>query len=244
MPPAITRLIAAAAIATLIACGSPPPAGTVTSVTIDGGDRTIVLGDAPTLTAAVEITGNTTTGYTLGALEGPHAGSNDAFVRSYDRDGNHRWTRQFGTPSEDFALGIATGYTDGALEGSNAGGSDAFIRSYDRDGNLRWTRQLGTNSDDVSLGIATDPSGNAYTTSNTNGALEGSNAGSNDAFLRSYDRDGNLRWTRQFGTASGDFALRIATDANGNTTTTGYTLGALEGPNAGGSNAFIRSYGR
>ena len=196
MPPAITRLIAAAAIATLIACGSPPPAGTVTSVTIDGGDRTIVLGDAPTLTAAVEITGNTTTGYTLGALEGPHAGSNDAFVRSYDRDGNHRWTRQF-----------------------------------------------GTSSNDVARGIATDASGNLYTTGYTLGALEGSNAGGNDAFLRSYDRDGNLRWTRQLGTSGGDFALRIATDANGNTTT-GYTLGALEGPNAGGSNAFIRSYGR
>jgi hypothetical protein len=330
MPTAIARLIACVTIATLIACGS---SGTVTSVTIDGGDRTIILGDALTLTATVAITGNasqavtwtssnqtvatiapdgqvtslttgttlitatstsdptksdtitltidpagalrwtrqfgtssgdlahgiatdangntTTTGYTNGALEGSNAGNADAFIRSYDRDGNLRWTRQLGTSSDDVANEIATdasgnlyitGYTQGPLEGSNAGGWDAFIRSYDSDGNLRWTRQFGTSSNDTAQGIATDASGNLYITGYTQGPLEGSNAGGWDAFIRSYDSDGNLRWTRQYGTSSNDFATGIATDASGNVYTTGYTLGALEGSNAGGYDAFIRSY--
>jgi hypothetical protein len=191
------------------------------------------------------------TGYTIGALEGASAGNADAFIRSYDSSGNHRWTRQFGTSSSEVALGIATdangnvyttGYTFGALEGSNAGNADAFIRSYDQDGNLRWTRQFGTSNDDLANGIATDANGNVYTTGHTAGALEGSNAGSIDAFIRSYDQNGDLRWTRQFGTGSNDIANGIATDANGNTYTTGYTAGALEGSSAGGTDAFIRSY--
>jgi hypothetical protein len=201
---------------------------------------------------ATDANGNVyTTGYTTGALEGSNAGSNDAFIRSYDSSGNHRWTRQFGTSNNDFAIGIATdangnvyatGDTEGALEGSNAGSSDAFIRSYDSSGNHRWTRQFGTSSSDVAFGIATDANGNIYATGYTTGALEGSNAGDSDAFIRSYDSSGNHRWTRQFGTSSDDFAYAIATDANGNIYATGYTTGALEGSNAGDNDAFIRSY--
>ena len=418
----LARSITALVLVTVVACTTPPPAATVISVTIDGGDRTIVLGDTPTLTATVEVTGNASpavtwassdetvatiaadgqvtsltagtttltatstadatksgamtltiseadgvisvtidggdritllagiltltatvettgnasttvtwtssntavgtiestsgsvtslttgttnitatstadptksdtitltinplgvlrwtrqfgtssgdyatgiatdangnvyaTGYTGGALAGPNAGNSDAFIRSYDSAGNLRWTRQFGTSSDDFAFGIATdangnvyatGYTFGVLTGSSAGGVDAFIRSYDRDGNLRWTRQFGTSSEDVAFGIATDANGNVYATGYTFGALEGSNAGSRDAFIRSYDSAGNLLWTRQFGTSSNDDAFGIATDANGNVYATGYTFGALEGSNAGGRDAFIRSYDR
>jgi hypothetical protein len=122
--------------------------------------------------------------------------------------------------------------------------SDTITLTIDPAGALRWTRQFGTSGDDIARGIATDPSGNATTTGNTSGALEGSIASSSDAFIRSYDRDGNHRWTRQFGTSSTDVALAITTDANGNTYTTGNTDGALEGSNAGGWDVFIRSYGR
>jgi len=190
-------------------------------------------------------------GYTFGALEGAGAGNADAFVRSYDREGSLRWTRQFGTSADDEAFGVATdaegnvyaaGYTRGALEGPNAGGEDVFIRSYDRDGSLRWTRQFGTSSGDFATGMATDASGNVYVTGYTLGALEGPNAGSEDAFIRSYDRDGSLRWTRQFGTSSEDVATGVATDAIGNVYVTGYTYGALHGPNSGFVDVFVRSY--
>ena len=201
---------------------------------------------------ATDANGNVyTTGYTHGALEGSNAGGADAFIRAYDPDGSLRWTRQFGTSSNDYANGIATdangsvyttGFTQGALEGTNAGSSDAFIRAYDTDGNLRWTRQFGTSSFDAANGIATDANGNLYTTGTTDGALEGPNAGRFDAFIRAYDTDGNLRWTRQFGTSSDDYANGIATDANGNVYTSGYTQGALEGSNAGSADAFIRAY--
>ena len=193
-----------------------------------------------------------TTGHTRGALEGSGAGEYDAFIRSYDTNGDLRWTRQFGTNRDDRGHGVATdangnvyttGYTSGALEGANAGGTDAFIRSYDTNGNLRWTRQFGTIGDEFANGIATDANGNVYTTGYTWGVLEGANAGHIDAFIRSYDVHGDERWTRQFGTNTEDRANGIATDANGNVYTSGYTSGTLEGANAGETDAFIRSYG-
>ena len=65
-----------------------------------------------------------------------------------------------------------------------------------------------------------------------------------DTVTLTVDPPGALRWTRQFGTSSSDNAYAIATDANGNTYTSGFTFGALEGANAGGQDAFVRSYGR
>ena len=192
-------------------------------------------------------------GYTSGVLEGEHLGGFDAFVRSYDSRGNLRWTRQFGTGSNDEASAIATdangnvyvsGFTRGDLERRNLGGRDAFVRSYDSRGTLRWTRQFGTDAEDEATGIATDANGNVYVAGWTTGALAGSNLGSLDAFVRSYDRNGSLRWTRQFGTGTLDMATGIATDAGGNVYAIGDTRGALEGEHLGGVDAFVRSYDR
>jgi len=92
-------------------------------------------------------------GTTSGALSGSSAGASDAFVRKYDPNGNELWTRQFGTPSDDEALGIAsdgTGvYVVGKTQGTFAGqptsaNGDPFVRKYDANGNELWTRQFGT----------------------------------------------------------------------------------------------------
>lgn len=58
------------------------------------------------------------------------------------------------------------------------------------------------------------------------------------------DPTGTLRWTRQFGNSSSDTVLGISTNATGTTYTSGLTFGALEGANAGGEDAFVRSSGR
>jgi hypothetical protein len=190
-------------------------------------------------------------GFTTGALEGSNLGDNDAFIRSYDSNGNHRWTRQFGTSAYDVVNGIATdaagnvyvgGDTYGAFVGDQLGDSDAFVRSYDNNGQLRWTRQFGTSAYDEVNGIATDADGNVYVTGSTGGALDGTFAGGRDAFVRSYDNNGDHRWTRQFGTSAPNVSFAIATDANGNVFAAGYTMSALEGVHAGDNDAFIRSY--
>ncbi|MBI2829095.1 MAG: SBBP repeat-containing protein, partial [Acidobacteria bacterium] len=201
---------------------------------------------------AVDGSGNVyIAGTTFGNLSGQNAGSGDAFVRKYDSSGVEQWTRQFGTTSEDYALGVAVdgagnvyvaGYTQGNLSGQNAGYSDAFVRKYDASGAELWTRQFGTGSDDRALGVAVDGAGNIYIAGPTYGNLSGQNAGTNDAFVRKYASSGVEQWTRQFGTTGGDEAFAVAVDGAGNVHVVGTTIGNLSGQSAGGYDAFVRKY--
>lgn len=153
------------------------------------------------------------TGSTDDDLGGPNAGDTDGFLRSYDADGNHRWTKQIGTSNFDEARGVAadgmgsiyvTGRTDGSLvDGVVNSNSDAFLQRYDTDGNLLWTRHFIGNEDDPftgTRGIAADNLGNVYITGNAIGVLPG-DLGSlkGDAFLAKFDASGELHWATRFG---------------------------------------------
>ena len=179
-------------------------------------------------------------GATQGALVGQNLGGFDAFISKYSTAGSLQWTRQFGTPGDDFARSVAAdrkgdvyvvGSTGGALSGPSNGQDDAFIGKYDAAGNLQWTKQLGTAANDYAYGVAIDSRGNALVVGATQGSLGGTNAGGYDAFLSKYDAAGNLKWTRQFGTSGNDFANGISTDGFGNFYVTGNSPGFLGDPN-------------
>jgi uncharacterized repeat protein (TIGR01451 family) len=163
------------------------------------------------------------------------------------------WTRQFGSPGDDAAFGVAPGpsaiYVAGDAEAAlpgqtSAGGFDAFVRKYDTGGNEAWTRQFGSPGTDRSLGIATDVTG-AYVAGFTQAGLPGETfSGTADAFLRKYDQTGTTIWTRQFGTSEFDTANAIFVNATGV-----YVVGEVGGgqalpgqTSAGGSDAFVRKY--
>jgi len=161
---------------------------------------------------AADSSGAYVVGWTQGTLpQQTSSGGWDAFIRKYDVNGTELWTRQFGTMSTDEAFAVAVnssgvyvvGYVDcctGVLPGqTGAGGSDAFVRKYDANGNELWTRQFGTGNGDEARGVALDATG-VYIAGATNGALAVS-AGGNDGFLRKYDVNGNVLWTRQFGSS-------------------------------------------
>lgn len=191
-------------------------------------------------------------GRTTGALPGQSfAGVFDAFLRRYDLNGTELWTRQFGTFSYDAAVDVAgdasgiyvAGFTSGTLPGqSSAGGHDVFVRKYDVSGNVVWTRQFGSSADETPEGVALDTTG-VYVIGWTFGALPGqTSAGTQDAFVRKYDANGNELWTRQFGTASEDRVDGVAADATG-AYVAGQTCGALPGQtSAGGCDTFVRKY--
>ena len=201
---------------------------------------------------AVDASGVYAAGSTLFALPGQtSAGNRDAFVRKYDAAGNEMWTRQFGTSNVDQGMAISldpsgiyiAGFTAGAFAGqTSAGGDDAFIRKYDASGSQIWTRQFGTASVDQSLGVAAHAAG-VFVAGNTSGALPGqTSAGGQDAFVRVYDADGSIVWTRQFGNAGLNAASSVAASASG-VYVAGHTLGSLGGQtSAGGQDAFVRAY--
>ncbi len=136
-------------------------------------------------------------------------------------------TQDFGTPSQEFAqdvvatsTGVYTvGYTDGSLDGPSKGSTDAFLRKYD--GGVVWAQQFGSRSVDFANDIAVDSSGNSYTLGDTNGAL-GLKIGGSDSFLRKYDTNGVLKWTRQFGTTGFDLSKDVVIDSSSNLYTLSY----------------------
>lgn len=146
-------------------------------------------------------------------------GADDAFLARLDEDGNIWWIRQFGSDGGDRSHGVArdisgvyvAGYTQGALASPPAA-TDAFLRKYDDTGKALWTRQItsGGNARDVAYGVATRHS-NVYVCGETAGIFAGQiRVSGADGWVQSYDPEGNLHWTRQFGTVNDDTAYGIA----------------------------------
>jgi len=161
-----------------------------------------------------------------------------------------QWIRQFGTVYQDETRAVSAYALAVYVAGTNWDFSwppktnDIFLRKYDVAGNLVWVRQFGTEAIDSASAVSAGPSG-VYVAGTTDGALPGQiNSGNADAFLCKYDADGNLLWTRQFGTGEGEGtrANGVFADTSG-VYVVGYTDGALPGQtSAGGTDAFVRKY--
>lgn len=166
-------------------------------------------------------------------------GENDAYVLKFDSSGNPAWARQFGSIGSDVAWSVAVSAGgDIFVAGQTAqpppnraivlGFATAFLRKFSGDGTELWARQFGTPGKVWATGVAVDPNGNSYVVGQTEEALPGQTSfGLIDAFIRSYDPNGNQRWTRQFGTAGGDFPAAVAADALGNTFVVGSSGGEI-----------------
>jgi hypothetical protein len=139
-------------------------------------------------------------------------------------------TRQdFGTSGFDYATAVAAprggggavvvGSTNGALDGvMNKGDSDVFILRYD--GGVVWARQFGTIGFDVATAVTVTNTGVSYVVGDTYGDLGfkvgGFKVGSRDVFLRKYDANGVVHWTKQFGTTEFDVSRDVTLDSSGN----------------------------
>ena len=188
-------------------------------------------------------------GRTFGKLAGQNRrGGFDAFVRTYDANGERRWTQQFGTRRSDAAFGVATdssgnlyvaGFTQGKLGGlPYRGDGDAFVRKLDPTGRVMWTREFGSRRLDFAFAVAADDTG-VYVAGATRGALpQQRNRGEIDLFVRKYGASGHLEWTHQLGTDREDYAYGIAQDDSG-VYVAGYTKGKFVEPGAGGGDAVL-----
>jgi uncharacterized delta-60 repeat protein len=182
------------------------------------------------------------TGYTEGGLDGnTHFGKKDIFLVKYNSSGTKQWTKQLGTPSNDYGKGVTTdssgdiyvtGFTELGLDGNTSSrNTDIFLIKFNSSGTKQWTKQLGTSSGDSSgSGVTTDSSDNIYVTGKTIGGLDGNiSSGDYDIFLVKYTSSGTKQWTKQLGTSSYDSGKGVTTDSSGNIYVTGYTEGGLDG---------------
>jgi hypothetical protein len=164
-------------------------------------------------------------------MAGSSAGG--AYLNKYSSSGTLAWTAQFGSavlalPGAGAVAADSQGNsyvavgTQSSFGGPNAGKYDVALVKYNITGIAQWTRQFGTNQDDFVDSAATDKTGNVYLSGSTSGNLQGTSAGGADAFLVKYDSNGNLQWTRQFGTSADDYGLGVAADQSGNVLVGGY----------------------
>lgn len=189
-------------------------------------------------------------GNATGSLAGSF-GSVDAWIALYDDAGEQLWIRQFGTSTIDQLTAIASdgaggayvaGSTWGSLGAASAGGLDVWLARFDGVGNQLWLLQFGTNADEQPWCAAPDGNGGVYVAGFTHGALGGSSAGDDDAWLAHYDGAGNQLWIRQLGSIGADSAEAAATDGAGGVYLSGRTSGDLGGTSAGDIDAWMTRY--
>lgn len=182
-------------------------------------------------------------GHTNSDTFGTHEGKADAWAAKLDAsDGSIIWSTQFGTASDDLAMGCTidengdiyvVGYTEGNLESTNAGGDDLFVAKLaGADGARRWALQAGTAEDDRAVAVVYDEENAALNVVGlTRGALYGDNAdGGHDLWaLRLGAAGGAVRSSFQLGAPGGNLGLRrgtkLALDAGGDLVVAGYSAG-------------------
>jgi hypothetical protein len=121
----------------------------------------------------------------------------------------------------------------------NYGKYDGFITKIDSSANTIWTRQFGTDGEDDIQWSAIDKEGFVYITGSTTGAFNNKNSGKEDIFIVKYNPQGEMEWSRQFGTDSTDIAKGIYAGRDGNVYVTGMTGGKLGKSSFGKTDAFI-----
>lgn len=161
-------------------------------------------------------------------------------------------TPLYGTAAQDWAGGIAA-HADGSTTiGLAAGGPvngqehqgklDAVLIRRNTDGTTRWTTQLGTSADDRLYGVAATDDGGVLAAGYTKGDLDGIHSGNttDDAFVTRLNADGTVRWTTQFGVAgTADRLYGLTAAPDGGAYGTGYSKGALGGPNSGDKDVIL-----
>ncbi|MBS3147914.1 DUF4215 domain-containing protein [Candidatus Woesearchaeota archaeon] len=174
------------------------------------------------------------------------------FMRKYDTNGVLQCQARLASgATTDLGVDIALdttgvyvlGQTTGAFVGNtNAGLTDTVLIKFTKACGSGFVKQFGTTAADIAGGITAGPSG-VYVTGSTDGALAGPSAGYTDVYVRKFDSNGNIIWTKQFGASYVDKAADIDLDAAGVTVVGSIGFGAL--PNqisAGSQDIFARKY--
>ncbi len=128
-------------------------------------------------------------GWTTGDMQGKLIGEGDAFLTFFNKNGNHQWTRQFGTEDWDNLIGM-TMTNDGSGDVLVGGcwkwpNCQGWMQRYTNEGEMKWEKYFYKNDDKKSCGqtVFLDRDSNYYHVGHTNDNLYGESAGDQDGFL-------------------------------------------------------------
>ena len=161
-------------------------------------------------------------------------GAGDVALMKFDSSGKVVYTRTLGasasaaglalTVGPDGQIAIAGSVTGGfagsgvpigdtntiakvtsADEGADPNKPDSFVAVFNSAGEEQWSQRLGARDDDEATEVAFGADGSVYVLGRVKGAMTGQAANGNwDTYLRTFDADGRLKSTTQFGTAGED----------------------------------------
>jgi hypothetical protein len=98
---------------------------------------------------------------------------------------------------------------------AHLGRFDAYVAKHTTTGELVWLRQFGTDGDDNVQDLLVDELGNVYASGRTSNLLPGTPTSDHgNLFLRKYDPDGNLLWSRQEWNTSSTSNLAFSKDGS------------------------------
>lgn len=161
------------------------------------------------------------------------------------------------TGAYEFAEGIATipggivvgGYVDPQAPGDPPEPTLGIVSRFDVGGQQVWQDRFTSGRIARVLDVAASSSA-VVAVGHVSGSLTGEPvAGQYDAFLRWYSADGEMLWQSQFGVGvdpetapHGQDSAEAVALVDGSLYVGGYTHGALDGEDAGESDAFVRKY--
>lgn len=153
------------------------------------------------------------TGVTGGKLGQNSFGKTDCFITKLDKKGNHLFTFQFGTSSDDCSYSITggpdsdifvCGTTWGEFAGKSKGLIDGFSGHFTDKGDLIRYNQFGSEGFDIPMILTLDDEKNVYIGGSTSGNFGCQQIGEGDCFLLKISEKGDILWNNQFGTKNND----------------------------------------
>jgi hypothetical protein len=162
-------------------------------------------------------------------------GNRDVAVVKLAATGEHLWSRRFGSPFNEYALGLAvdpagnvalTGSFDNEIDFGggklvSAGESDVYVARLGPDGAHLWSKRFGAVREDIGHGIAADRYGNLVVTGwfwsevDFGGGVLRAEGMNKDGFLLKLSADGKHLWSRRFGARDHDQGRGVAMSAEG-----------------------------
>jgi hypothetical protein len=170
-----------------------------------------------------------------------NVGGLEAFAAKYLANGSVGWTRQFAGIGNDIVFGIGVDpatnqvYLSGTFAwtvdfGSgntltSAGLSEAFVARLTTSGATVWARSVSSTGDDMaarlSIGNGRVTITGSYGGTATLGSIELLGYGQSDAFVASYDLDGDVQWARPIAGPNGEGGWGTTTLPSGDIVATG-----------------------
>ena len=189
---------------------------------------------------------------TIGTTTIKSKGQTDALLVKLAASGNIEWIKSFGGRYKDTIMHLAVDangniYVQGhfadvadwggkPLKAGGGSDNDVVLAKYDPNGEHVWSQRFGNEFNDVAGGITVDPAGHITMVGsfeNKGGISFGegddhTSLGEADAYIARFTTDGKLEWAKTFGAEREDVAWGVASDAAGNTITTGWFQNAVD----------------